>query len=147
MHYCKSKTIASWVFQCVAAGILAQTLYFKFTGAEESRYIFTTLGVEPWGRIATGCLELVAAVLLLTPRTAVFGALFSVGLMTGAVGSHLTRLGVIVQNDSGLLFTLAITVLACSGSILVLRRRELPFIGGFFSQTCESGCAVGERFR
>ena len=119
----------SWVLQLSAAAILAQTLYFKFTGAEESRYIFSTLGVEPWGRIATGIAELLAVLLLLSGRAAALGALLSLGLMTGALGSHLTRLGIVVQNDGGLLFGLAVAVFACSAGILVIRRRQIPLPG------------------
>lgn len=125
----KNATIISWICQLAAAAILGQTLFFKFTGAPESRYIFSTLGVEPWGRIGTGVLELVAVVLLLLPRTAVLGAVLAVGLMGGALMSHLTRLGIEVQGDHGLLFKLAVTVLAAALVVLALRRRELPLVG------------------
>jgi len=125
----RNATLVSWVCQLTAAVILGQTLFFKFTGAPEARYIFTTLGVEPWGRIATGVLELVAVLLLLYPRTAVFGAVLALGLMGGAILSHLTRLGIEVQGDHGLLFTLAIIVLVVAAIIVVIRRRELPVVG------------------
>jgi uncharacterized membrane protein YphA (DoxX/SURF4 family) len=85
----------SWVLQFAAAGILLQTLFFKFTGAEESVYIFTTLGAEPWGRIGSGIVELIASVLLLVPATASPGAVMALGLMAGAILSHLTVLGTI----------------------------------------------------
>lgn len=129
MNSCKTHTITSWILQLIAATILAQTLFFKFSGAEESKFIFTTLGAEPWGRVATGCMELVAIVLLLAPRTVTLGALLALGVMTGAIGSHLTKLGIVVQNDGGLLFGLALTVFACSAVVLVLRRREIPVLG------------------
>src|SRR5262245_16716357 len=103
----KAHTIVSWILQLLAAAILAQTLFFKFSGAAESKYIFTTVGAEPWGRVATGCVELVAVILLLIPRFVSLGALLSCGLMLGAIGAHLTRLGIVVQNDGGLLFGLA----------------------------------------
>ena len=125
----RNATLVSWACQLTAAVILGQTLFFKFTGAPEARYIFTTLGVEPWGRIATGVLELVAVLLLLYPRTAVFGAVLALGLMGGAILSHLTRLGIDVQGDHGLLFTLAIIVLVVAAIIVVIRRRELPAVG------------------
>jgi len=125
----RNATLVSWVCQLTAAVILGQTLFFKFTGAPEARYIFTTLGVEPWGRIATGVLELVAVLLLLYPRTAVFGAVLALGLMGGAILSHLTRLGIDVQGDHGLLFTLAIIVVVVAAIIVVIRRRELPAVG------------------
>jgi hypothetical protein len=121
--------VASWVVQIVVAAILAQTLYFKFTGAEESVHIFTALGVEPWGRLGTGLLELAAVVLLLTPRVVVVGALLTVALMLGAIGAHLTKLGIVVQDDGGLLFALAVFNLLGVLLVTFLRRRELPVIG------------------
>jgi hypothetical protein len=121
--------VASWVVQIVVAAILAQTLYFKFTGAEESVHIFITLGVEPWGRLGTGLLELVAVVLLLAPRAVVVGALLTVALMLGAIGAHLTKLGIVVQDDGGLLFALAVFNLLGVLLVTFLRRRELPVIG------------------
>jgi hypothetical protein len=126
----KRLLIVSWIAQVVAAAIMAQTLFFKFTGAEEAKYIFTTLGAEPWGRIGTGVAELVAAVLLLVPRTAAVGAAVTLGLMVGAIGSHLTKLGIVVKDDGGLLFALAIVTFVCAGAVLVIRRKSLPVIGG-----------------
>jgi putative oxidoreductase len=134
MTNCKTKTVVSWSLQIIAASILFQTLFFKFTGAEESRYIFQTLGVEPWGRIASGMVEAVAVVLLLVPRTIVIGALISLGVISGAIVSHLTKLGIVVKDDGGLLFMLALAVFACSAVILVLRRRQIPVIGGIFGR-------------
>lgn len=125
----RTMSLVSWTCQITAAVILGQTLFFKFTGAPESRYIFTTLGIEPWGRIGTGVLELVAVGLLLYPRTPVLGAVLALGLMTGAIMGHLTRLGIEVQGDHGLLFKLAVTVLLAALVIVVLRRRELPIVG------------------
>ena len=126
---CKIHRRVVRVFAFVAAGILLQTLWFKFTGAPESRYIFTRLGVEPWGRVATGLLELVAAALLVVPRTTPIGGLFAAGLMGGAVMSHLTKLGIVVQDDGGLLFALALTVLASGLLVAWLDRHRLPWIG------------------
>jgi putative oxidoreductase len=142
MNSCRTQTIASWTLQVVAAAILAQTLFFKFTGAEESKHIFTALGAEPWGRVATGCAELVAILLLLAPRTVTLGAMLSLGLMVGAIGSHLTKLGVVVQGDGGLLFGLALTVFACSVAILAVRRRQIPVLGYFFVPVDELRCAT-----
>jgi putative oxidoreductase len=122
----------SWMLQLLAAGILLQTLFFKFTGAEESVYIFSTLGIEPWGRIGTGIAELIAALLLLTPRTAPAGAVLAMGLMTGAIVSHLTVLGIAVKGDGGLLFGLALTVFAASAIVLVIRRGQIPVVGPYF---------------
>src|SRR5205085_10055037 len=100
----------SWILQLIAEAILFQTLFFKFTGAEESRYIFAKLGLEPWGRIGSGVVELIAVVLLLIPKTVPLGALLSLGVISGAIVSHITKLGFVVRNDGGLLFALAVTV-------------------------------------
>jgi putative oxidoreductase len=119
----------SWMLQIVVAIILLQTLFFKFTGAEESVYIFSTLGLEPWGRYASGVAELFAAILLLVPGYAPFGALLSLGVISGAIVSHLTKLGIEVKGDGGLLFGLAVTVFIGSLAILIIRRGELPIVG------------------
>ncbi|HSB54853.1 MAG TPA: DoxX family protein [Gemmatimonadales bacterium] len=129
MELTRGATLTSWVCQLTAAAILGQTLFFKFTGAPESRYIFSTLGIEPWGRIGTGVAELIAVALLLYPKTSVLGAVLAVGLMGGAIMSHLTRLGIEVQGDHGLLFKLAVTVLVTSLVIVIIRRRDLPIVG------------------
>lgn len=124
--------VLSWVCRIVAAVILLQTLYFKFTGAPESVFIFTKVGLEPWGRYASGVAELFAAILLLFPRTAVIGALLAASVMIGAIGSHLTKLGIVVKDDGGLLFALAVTVFVCSVVTAILHRRQLPLIGFLF---------------
>jgi len=139
MNSSKTHTITSWILQFTAAAILAQTLFFKFSGAEESKHILTTLGAEPWGRVASGCAELLAIILLLAPRTVTLGALVALGVVTGAIGSHLTKLGIVVRNDGGLLFGLALTVFACSAVVLVLRRREIPLLGSFFVPLRDQG--------
>jgi putative oxidoreductase len=119
----------SWALQLIVAGILLQTLFFKFTGAAESVYIFSALGAEPWGRIGSGVVELIAAVLLLYPATITLGALLSLGVISGAIVSHVTVLGIEVQGDGGLLFFLALAVFVSSAAILVLRRGDIPFLG------------------
>jgi putative oxidoreductase len=131
MDNCRIHKTVSWLFQVIAAAILAQTLFFKFRGSEESKYIFTLLGVEPWGRVVTGCAELGAIVLLLAPRTVTLGALLSLGLMIGAIGSHLVKLGIVVRDDGGLLFSLALTVFMCSAVVLFLRRGQIPLVGAW----------------
>lgn len=126
---CRRHRAASLVFRLIAIVILGQTLFFKFTAAPESVYIFTTLGMEPWGRILTGVAELVACVLLAIPRTAAVGAIMTLGIISGAIGGHLTKLGIVVQDDGGLLFGLALTVFASAAIVLLLERGTLPFIG------------------
>ncbi len=120
--------ILSWIVRLAAAIILLQTLYFKFTAQPESVYIFTTVGMEPWGRIGSGIGELIASILLLVPRTAWLGAVMAVGIMAGAIFFHLTKLGIAVQGDGGLLFYLALLVTACSLITLFLHRKSIPFI-------------------
>lgn len=107
------RNMFSWLVRLVAAVILLQTLYFKFTGHPESVELFTKLGVEPWGRIGTGIIELIAGVLLLIPAAAWLGALLGTGLMVGAILSHLTVIGIESKGDGGQLFMLAWIVLAC----------------------------------
>ncbi len=115
----------AWVLRLVAAGIMLQTLFFKFSAAPESVYIFSTVGMEPWGRIFVGVFELIASVLILIPRTTAYGSLVGVGVMTGAVFMHLTRLGIVVQNDSGKLFAMAVIVLAACLVLTYLHRSSI----------------------
>jgi len=129
MELSRSQSIVSWILQLVVAGILFQTLFFKFTGAEESKYIFSKLGMEPWGRIGSGVVELIACILLLYPRTTTLGAILSMGVISGAIISHLTKLGIVVKDDGGLLFALAVVVFIGSAAILAIRREQIPVIG------------------
>ena len=131
----KTGALASWALQVTVAVILLQTLFFKFTGAEESVYIFTTVGAEPWGRIGSGILELVAAVMLLTPALVTYGAILTVGVMSGAILSHLTILGIEVKGDGGLLFGLALTCFVGSLIILSIRRTAIPVVGRYLGAT------------
>lgn len=117
------KIIFTWIIRLVAVVILVQTLYFKFTGAEESIYIFTKLGIEPYGRIGSGIVELVASILILIPRTTIIGAILGFGTMFGAIFSHIFVLGIEVQNDGGTLFALAIVTLLCC-SILIYQEKN-----------------------
>jgi len=117
-------SIAPWVLRIIAAVIMLQTLYFKFTGAEESVYIFSQLGMEPWGRIGTGILELIASLLILYPRTTFVGSVLAIGLMSGAIVAHLTKLGISVKNDGGQLFIYALIVLVSSVILAFIYRSE-----------------------
>lgn len=123
----KPALVVSWFCRLTAAVILAQTLFFKFSGAPESIYIFTKVGMEPWGRYGSGVTELVAALLLLTPQLVWVGALLSLGVISGAIVAHLTLLGIVVQNDGGLLFGLALAVFGTSAVTLFLHRKQIPF--------------------
>jgi uncharacterized membrane protein YphA (DoxX/SURF4 family) len=124
-------TIIAWICRVAAAVILLQTLFFKFTAAPESVYIFTKVGLEPWGRIGSGIAELIAAILILIPATTWLGAGLTLAVMAGAIFSHLTVLGVVVMDDGGLLFGLALAVAVCSIALLFLQRRRVPIIGAY----------------
>jgi putative oxidoreductase len=132
MTLTKTQNLISWALQIIVAVILFQTLFFKFTGAEESKYIFSTLGIEPWGRLGSGVVELIAVILLLIPRTVPYGAILALGTITGAIFSHLTKLGIVVKDDGGLLFILAVVVFLCSIAILLFHRQEIPIVGEKF---------------
>lgn len=118
--------IITWIIKIIAVVILVQTLFFKFTGAEESIYIFQTLGIEPFGRISSGIAELIASILILIPRTTLLGALLALGTMVGAMVSHLLILGIEVKNDGGLLFILATITFACSIYLIILNKNKIP---------------------
>jgi putative oxidoreductase len=124
----KASHIIYWVARLVAAIIMIQTLYFKFTGAEESIYIFTTVGMEPWGRIGVGVLELIASVLLLIPSTVWAGSVLAFGLMAGAISMHLLFLGIEVKGDGGQLFLYALLVALCSAFTFWKSREQVPTV-------------------
>ena len=117
--------IGIWVLRILAALILLQTLFFKFTAAPESVYIFSVIGMEPWGRIGIGVLELIASVLILIPSTTLYGSVMAVALMAGAVFFHLTKLGISVLNDGGQLFIYALVVLFSSAALIIIKRKDL----------------------
>lgn len=120
-----------WLLRLFAAIIMLQTLYFKFTAAEESVYIFTTLHMEPWGRIGIGVMELIASLLILFPATTVYGALLGAGLMSGAIFFHLTQLGLVVMNDGGQLFIYAIVVWVSCVLLVWLGKQKLAGVLSF----------------
>ncbi len=122
----KKLKLASWIAQIIAAAIMGQTLYFKFTAHPDSVQLFTELGMEPQGRILIGALELVACILLLIPSSIVYGALLGSCLMAGAIIGHVTELG--WAGPRLQLGSLAIAVLACCISIILIRHRELPLL-------------------
>ena len=121
----KLPTLLYWAARLIAAIIMVQTLYFKFSGAEESIYIFTTVGMEPWGRIGVGVMELIASVLLVITSVAWLGAGLGLGLMAGAIGMHLFLLGIEVKGDGGQLFLYAMIVAVCSVYVLFHDREKL----------------------
>jgi uncharacterized membrane protein YphA (DoxX/SURF4 family) len=114
-----------WTLRIVAAIILAQTLYFKFSGAPESIYIFSTLGIEPYGRIGSGIAELIAVILIFLPRTTLIGAILGCSVMVGAIFSHIFVLGIVVKNDGGLLFSLALITFICCAGLVFLNQSKI----------------------
>ncbi len=115
----------SLIAKVIAAIIMLQTLYFKFTAQPESVYIFSTLGIEPFGRIGSGIAELLASILLLIPRTSWIGAIIGIGVMAGAIASHLTILGIEVQDDGGQLFGMALITFLCCAFVLFFERAKV----------------------
>ena len=141
MNTSKTASRIARTAQIIAAIILGQTLFFKFTGAPEAVALFTKLGVEPFGRIGLGVVELIAVVLLLVPRTAVLGSALTLGLMVGAIGSHLTILGIEVEGDGGALFTMALIAFVASLTATWIRRCELPVLGAKFGSSSDGETA------
>jgi uncharacterized membrane protein YphA (DoxX/SURF4 family) len=126
----KAGTILVWVIRLLAAVILLQTLYFKFTAHEQSVQLFTALGMEPWGRIGTGILELIASILILYPRTTGWGAALGAGLMSGAIFFHLTRLGIVFDGDAGLFIYAVVTFVCCLILLIIYRQQLLRVVRG-----------------
>jgi hypothetical protein len=137
MEHSKAFVITSWILRLIVAVILLQTLFFKFSAAKESIYIFSTLGAEPWGRIGSGIFELIASILLFIPSTTTVGAAMALAATGSAIVFHLTRLGIALTavGDHGELFALAVLVTLCSMAILLLHRQELPLVGRSFRTT------------
>jgi len=124
----KFKTLILWILRLLAAVILLQTLYFKFTAHPQSVKLFTEIGMEPWGRIGTGVLELIASILILIPRTTGYGALLGMGLMAGAIYFHLTKLGILFDGDAVLFIYAVIVFISCTILTFFYRGKILSLI-------------------
>lgn len=120
-----NRNIFPWLFRIVAAVIMLQTLYFKFTNHPQSVQLFTELGMEPWGRIGTGVGELIASILILVPRTTLIGAIMGLGLMSGAIFFHLTKLGIYFGGDA-ILFSYALICFLCCAGLIIIYRKNIP---------------------
>lgn len=129
------KKYIPFILKLVAAVIMLQTLFFKFSGAQESIDLFTKVAGENEAamRIGTGVIELIASILLFIPKRTWLGALLAAGTMAGAVMSHLTILGIEHEGDGGALFISAIITLVASGILLILNRKDIPIVGKKFS--------------
>ena len=129
------KNSISGILRVTVAVILIQTLYFKFSGHPESVHIISALGIEPWGRIGLGIMELITALLILFPKTKILGMVASLGIILGAVFSHILVLGLNVSNDGGALFTLALIVLIATTIFLTIHKNELiSFVSKFLKK-------------
>ena len=117
------------ILRIIVALILIQTLRFKFTAHPDSVYIFETVGLEPIGRIGIGIVELIAGILLLIPKTVWAGALLTLGVIGGAIFMHLTQLGIEVKDDGGVLFITAVVTFLLSATILLIHKKDIPFLG------------------
>lgn len=122
----RKQHVITWICSLVAAGIMIETLFFKFTGAAESKYIFSKMGTEPWMRWAQGVWELLASIGLLWPRMRWAGGVLTVGAMSAAILSHLTWLGFSVQGDYGLLFSMAIVTFTSGFTVMMVHRHMIP---------------------
>ncbi len=128
------KKYISLIARIIIAIILVQTLFYKFSAHPDSVYIFEKSGLGAAGRIGSGIAELIATILILIPRTIWIGAVLSLGIISGAIVTHLTKLGIEVKGDGGLLFYLGVIVFVLSLSTLWIHRRDIPIIGTKFSE-------------
>lgn len=131
MH--RTTVIVLWVCRLVAAILMLQSLFFKFSAAPESVYIFSNLGMEPVGRIGSGVGELIASILLLIPATSWLGALMGLGVISGAIFFHLTKLGIEIQGDGGQLFIYAVLVFISCAIVAWISRHQIPVIKTLFT--------------
>jgi len=118
------RPIVIWILRLVPAIILLQTLYFKFTAHPESVKLFTEIGMEPYGRIGTGILELIASILILIPRFTGYGAILGLIMMTGALYFHLTKIGIYFNGDP-LLFIYAVITFICCAILIFVYKKQL----------------------
>lgn len=118
----------SWICALIAAGIMMETLFFKFSGAAESRYIFSKMGTDPYMRWTQGVWELLAALGLLIPGWHWLGGILTLGDMGAAIISHMTWLGYAALGDHELLLGMALTTFTCGFTIVVLHRHQILFV-------------------
>jgi putative oxidoreductase len=122
----RKQHVITWICSLVAAGIMIETVFFKFTAAPESVYIFSKMGTEPWMRWVQGIWELLASIGLLWPRLRWAGGILTTGAMLAAILSHMTWLGYSIQGDAGLLFGMAIVTFTCGVTVMWTHRHHIP---------------------
>lgn len=106
---------------------MLQTLFYKFTAAPESVALFSKLNLEPYGRIGTGIIELIASILLLIPKKSFYGAILGVGTMLGAILSHIFILNIEINQDHGSLFLMACVTFTCCCYVLITDAKNFLF--------------------
>lgn len=143
----KTLNMIQWVLVAMVAFIFLQSLPFKFSGHEQTQLIFSTIGnwlssiglseslaqgFTHYGGFIIGSLELIATILLVIPKSRMWGALLGLGLMTGAIFFHLfTPLGVarVIDDagntDNGVLFIMA-CIAFLSNALLIYLNRSKP---------------------
>jgi uncharacterized membrane protein YphA (DoxX/SURF4 family) len=114
-------SIFIWFLRIVAAIIMLQTLYFKFTAEPTSVALFTKIGMEPYGRVGTGVIELIASILILIPRYSWIGAGLGLAMMVGAIFFHLTKLGINFGGDPSLFILALVTFICCAILMFIYR--------------------------
>ena len=145
----KPIVITSWVLQVIVAAIFVMAGLPKLTGDEGSKALFEVLGAEPMGRLAAGVFELLAAVLILFPKTVAIGGVLSLGIISGAILSHFTKLGVSIDSvalgqpalepiNGPSMFIMAVIVFIASLGVVAIRRSQLPIIGSKGAALTES---------
>lgn len=117
-----------FALRLLVAIILIQTLRFKFTAHPDSVYIFEQVNLEPYGRIGIGILELIAGILIVIPKTVWIGASITIGVIGGAIFMHLTKLGINVNGDGGVLFTTAVITFVLASIVLFAYKKQIPFL-------------------
>jgi hypothetical protein len=122
----RRELIVTWICSLIAAGIMIETLFFKFSASEESVYIFRKMGTEPWMRWMQGFWELFAALGLLIPRLRWAGGILTTGAMAAAILSHMTWLGYAIRGDHGLLFCMALVTFTCGLTVTFINRFKIP---------------------
>jgi hypothetical protein len=125
--------LATWPAALFIAGILLWYEQFKLTGNPGSVWLFTVLtdwlflaGHEKAMRLGVAAAEIVASVLVVIPATRKWGAVFALGIMSGAIFFHVVSpLGIDPYQDGGRLFTEACLVWLASAFILFVHRAAL----------------------
>src|SRR5438046_7027124 len=85
--------VGLWMLQIGAAGMFLMVGFFKLSGDPQMVGLFDAIGLGQWFRYVTGSLEVLGAIMLLVPPLGGLGALLLVGVMLGAVPTHLFVVG------------------------------------------------------